>query len=242
MRTRWSAILLVATVAGAIAIVPAAPALAHEGRGVGDGDLLMVVGFGTEPAFAGQPNSVQLILEHDGEPVVDLGNTLDVEVGFGDETMALELEPFFSVGEFGEPGDYRAWFIPTRSGTYSFHFSGTIDGEEVDETFTSGPDTFGDVGSPSDIMFPVQDPSTGDLAERIEQEIPRLNEAIEGVRTETLGQAASAAEDASAASERAAAASDDAGGARTLGLIGLVVGALGLLVGIGALVAARRKA
>lgn len=234
MRTRWMWIATLAIIGAAIVWLPASPALAHEGRGVGDGDLLMVVGFGTEPAYAGQPNSVQLILEHDGEPVVDLGNTLDVEVGFGDEAMALELEPFFSVGEFGEPGDYRAWFIPTRAGTYSFHFSGTIDGEEVDETLTSGPDTFSDVHSPSDIMFPVQDPSTGDLAERIEQEIPRLNEAIEGVRTETLDQAETA-------SEQAAAAVDDVDGARTLGLIGLVVGALGLLVGIGAFAAARRK-
>jgi hypothetical protein len=236
MRTRWNAMLLVATVATGIAVVPAPPALAHEGRGVGDGDLLMVVGFGTEPAYAGQPNSVQLLLEHGGEPVVDLGNTLDVEVGFGDETMALELEPFFSVGEFGEPGDYRAWFIPTRPGTYTFHFSGTIDGEEVDEEFTSGPDTFSDVDSPSDIMFPVQDPSTGELAERIEQEIPRLNEAIDGVRADAVARAERAAEAA------AATASDDVDGARTLGLIGLIVGALGLLVGIGALVAARRKA
>jgi hypothetical protein len=241
MRTRWKAIVFIAAWAGAIAVVPAAPAFAHEGRGVGDGDLLMVVGFGTEPAYAGQPNSVQLILEHDGEPVVDLGTTLDVEVSFGDETMALELEPFFSVGEFGEPGDYRAWFIPTRPGSYTFHFSGTIDGEDVDEEFTSGPDTFGDVGSPTDIMFPVQDPSTGDLAERIEQEIPRLNEAIEGVRTEALGQAETAADQASAAADRAAAAQDDVGGAKTFGLIGLVVGALGLLVGIGALAVARRR-
>lgn len=238
MRTRSFKMLLGAVLGTAIVSLPASTALAHEGRPTGDGDLLMIVGFGTEPAYAGQPNSVQLILDHDGEPVVDLGTTLDVEVAFGDQTMALELEPFFEVGEFGTPGDYRAWFIPTRSGQYEFHFSGTIDGEEVDETFTSGPDTFGDVTSPSDIMFPEQDPSAGELAERIDQEVPRLNEAIEGVRTE----ATEAVGQAETAADRAAAASDDADGAKTFGLIGLIVGALGLLVGLGAIVTARRKA
>jgi hypothetical protein len=199
-------------------------ALAHEGRRMGD--LEMVVGFGTEPAYAGQPNSVQLILAHHGRPVVDLGDTLAVEVSFGDETMEVPIEPFFAVGEFGEPGDYRAWFIPTRVGRYAFHFSGTIDGEEVDETFRSGPTTFSNVLDPADIQFPVQDPSTGELAERIDREIPRLTSAIEDAGAGAIA--------------RANRASDDASSARTLGVIGLVVGGLGLIVAATALALSRR--
>jgi hypothetical protein len=197
----------------------------------------MVAGFGTEPALAGQPNSVQLILVHDGEPVVDLGDTLDVEVTFGDESMALTLEPFFEEGEFGTPGDYRAWFIPTRPGTYEFHFSGTIDGEDVDETFTSGPQTFGDVESPTDLMFPAQDPTTGELAERIDREVPRLTDAIDEAGS-SADQAVTAAADASAT---AGGAVDDAAGARTLGVVGIVVGALGVLVAAGGVVMSRRR-
>jgi hypothetical protein len=177
---------------------------------------------------------VQLILEHDEEPVVDLGNTLDVEVSFGDETMALELEPNFAVGAFGEPGDYRAWFIPTRPGQYTFHFTGTIDGEEIDETFTSGPDTFSDVNATADIEFPVQDPTNGELADRIEQESGRIGDA-----GDTAEQAMAAADEAAAGVEKA---SDDASGARTLGVIGLVVGALGLLAAVTAIVSGRRRA
>jgi hypothetical protein len=213
------------------ALAPAA--LAHEGRPTGDGDLVMVVGFGTEPAYAGQPNSVQLILEHDEEPVVDLGNTLDVEVAFGDQTMALELEPNFEVGEFGEPGDYRAWFIPTRPGQYTFHFTGTIDGEEIDETFTSGPETFSDVLDTADIEFPAQDPTNGELAERIEQESGRIADA------------SAAADEARAAADQASAdlqqASDDAASAQTMGIIGIIVGAIGLIVAVVALMMGRRK-
>jgi hypothetical protein len=221
--TRAPVLAFVATLATATLLAPAATA--HEDRS--QGDIEMVVGFGTEPAYAGQPNSVQLVLLHDGEPVVDLGDTLDVEVSFGDETMALPLEPNFAVGAFGEPGDYRAWFIPTRPGQYTFHFSGTIEGEEVDETFTSGPRTFSDVNNPAEIQFPVRDPSNGELAERIDREVPRLTSAIEDVRTAAVVEAEQAV--------------DDARAARALGLAGLVAGALGLLAGGAALAVARKR-
>src|SRR5687767_7934947 len=113
MMRRIAAVVATAAVAGVL-VSPASAAFAHEGRM--QGDLEMVVGFGTEPAYAGQPNSVQLRLVHDGEPVVDLGDTLEVEVSFGDVTQEFPLEPNFAVGAFGEPGDYRAWFIPTAPG------------------------------------------------------------------------------------------------------------------------------
>jgi hypothetical protein len=222
MPKRSSGLIFAAASALTVLLLTAAPALAHEGRKLGD--LEMVVGWGTEPAYAGEVNSGQLLLVHHGEPVVDLGDTLDVEVTFGDETEPLTLEPFFEVGEFGTPGDYRAFLIPTEPGQYSFHFSGTIDGEEVDETFTSGPGTFDDVENPQAAQFPVEQPSTGELAERIDREVPRLTGSIE---------------EAQAAANAAA---DDASSANTLGLIGIIVGAVGLIVAIVALVwAGRRK-
>ena len=218
----------IATVAGAILLILllAPPASAHEGRRLGD--LEMEVGFGTEPALVGEPNSVQLLLVHDDEPVVDLGNTLDVEVSFGEQDpIQLELEPFFEVGEFGTPGDYRAWFIPTSAGQYTFHFSGTIDGEDVDETFMSGPDTFSDVEGTADLQYPEQLPSTGELAQRIDREVPRLTDAIDETQT--------------TAAAEARGASNDASSARTVGVIGIVVGALGLVLAVAAILLSRRK-
>lgn len=43
-------------------------------------------------------------------------------------------------------------------------------------TFISGPDTFNDVQDISEQSFPAQDPSTGELAERLERELARVNE------------------------------------------------------------------
>ena len=119
MWERSKRLLLVAALVLALVLLPAAPAFAHEARELGH--LEMEVGWGTEPAFAGEVNSVQLLLVHDGQPVVDLGDTLDLEVTFGDTTTPMTLEPFFGEGE-GTPGDYRAWFIPTSAGRYTFHF------------------------------------------------------------------------------------------------------------------------
>jgi hypothetical protein len=206
-------------------VLLAGPAAAHEERHVGDLDL--VVGFGQEPAYAGQPNSVELLLSTGGNPVTDLGDTLTVSVGFGDQSKDLSVEPFFEVGEFGTPGDYRAWFIPTRAGQYSFHFTGTIRGTKIDETFTSGPKTFGDVDNPTDAEFPVQDPTNGELGERIDREIPRLEASITDVKTSVDRSVGSAV--------------DDVSSARTLALVGVALGALGLIAAIAAIAMTRRS-
>ena len=206
-------------------VLLAGPAAAHEERHVGDFDL--VVGFGEEPAYAGQPNSVLLLLSRGGQPVTDLTDTLSVTVGFGDQSEDLSVEPFFEVGEFGTPGDYRAWFIPTRAGKYSFHFTGTIHGTKIDETFTSGPKTFGDVENPTDAEFPVQDPTNGELSDRIAREIPRLEASITDAKTSIDRSVESAV--------------DDVSSARTLALVGVALGALGLIAAIAAIAMTRRS-
>lgn len=218
-------VVAVSAVVVAMLAFGAVPASAHEERDVGS--YSFAVGFGQEPAYAGQPNSVQMFLSQNGKPVNDLGDTLSVSVSFGDQSMDLSIEPFFEIGEFGTPGDYRAWFIPTRAGQYTFHFTGSIDGQKVDETFTSGPKTFDDVVSPTDAEFPIQDATNGELADRITREIPRLDSAIADAKSAAQGSVASA--------------SDDAKSAKTLGLIGIVVGALGLIAGISGIGVARRR-
>jgi hypothetical protein len=196
------------------------PALAHEERDVGPFHL--AVGFGEEPAYAGQENSVQMFLnDANDQAITDLGDTLKVEVGYQGQTLpALTMQPNFEVGEFGIPGDYRAFFFPTRPGSYSFHLTGTIKGQKIDETFTSGPSKFSDVDDPSAVEFPVKDPTTGQLAERLDRELPRVT---------------------ATAQAQATTARDRADSARTLALIGILVGGVGLAAGVaGIMLGARR--
>jgi hypothetical protein len=162
------------------------PASAHERRTVGD-QWQFVVGWGDEPAYSGFKNSVQLILSGmDEQPVVDLGETLDVEIIFGDEKRKLKMEPAFRVGSFGRPGDYRAYITPTRPGTYTFRFVGTIKDTKIDESFTSGEETFDGITDTGDIQFPARDPSNAQLATRLDRQFDRLDGDLGSVRAFAL--------------------------------------------------------
>lgn len=187
----------------AFMLLTAPPASAHERRKVGRYNF--VVGWGDEPAYSGFKNSVQLILSDAAEkPVTDLGDTLKVEVTFGDQTKTLTIEPAFLVGVFGQPGDYRAWITPTRAGDYTFRFTGTIKGQKIDQRFACGEETFDCITDVSEIEFPADDPATGELKERLDREIPRLTASV-------------------------ADTDDQAGLATLLGIIGTALGALGLI-------------
>ena len=131
--------------------------LAHESRDLDD--ITMVVGFLDEPVYVGQKSGLELRVTHDGEPSEGLEETLQAEVIFGDETRQLEISP-----QFGEPGAYRSVFIPTAAGPYTFRIFGEIDGEAVDESFTAGPDTFGEVQDTAGNQFPVVFPAAADVA------------------------------------------------------------------------------
>jgi hypothetical protein len=197
----------------------AGPALAHEERMVGK--YHFAVGFGDEPAYAGQKNSVELILAGpNDQPVVDLTDTLKVEVMFGNQKLELPLQPNFEVGEFGNPGDYRAWFFPTRAGAYTFHFFGTIKGQNVDQSFTSSPTTFAEVTDPSQVEFPVKDPTVAQVAQRIDREFPRLSTAL---------------------ADQGGSARKSAKSAKTIAYVGLGVGILGVVLAIAAMATGRRR-
>lgn len=137
--------------------VGAGAAMAHESRDVGE--YTLVVGFLDEPVYAGLKSGLDLRISAGETPVEGAEETLEAEVSFGDETRALELSP-----AFGEPGAYRSVFFPTAAGRYTFRIFGEIDGRAIDESFTSGPDTFGDILDTAGGQFPVVYPPTSDLA------------------------------------------------------------------------------
>jgi hypothetical protein len=210
-----------ATVAAVLAVVLvpllAAPALAHGEHKVADYDV--EVGFGTEPAYAGVTNSVQLIITSNGRPVTN-ANGLKVAVSTGDaEAKPFPLEPYWG-DDFGQKGDYRAVFIPTAPGAYTFHVTGTLGGRKVDERYTSGKDGFDEVTDPAEVQYPNPEPTGSQLTTRLDRETARLNAALAAEREQ---------------------ADDQVADARRLATIGLVVGALGLLAAVGMGVVALRR-
>ncbi|MGH2594350.1 MAG: hypothetical protein ACRDH7_00075 [Actinomycetota bacterium] len=224
----------------AVALLPAVATIlflpgiasAHEQYDVGP--IHMEVGFGTEPTYIGQPNSVQLLLTRnsDGKPILDLGDTLSVTVSFGGQTTdAFPIVPNFEPGGDGIQGDYRAWFVPTQAGAYTFHFTGTVDGTKVDHSFVGGPKTFSTVEDMSSITFPkVVFPANNELAARIESDSAR-----------TLSALAGAAKSVTDAKTEASDAKSAASTARTIAIIGVLVGIAGLAIGITALSSARKR-
>jgi hypothetical protein len=144
-----------------LAIVALAPtALAHGHLGVGDKEFS--VGWADEPAFAGQLNAVQLLLEHDGKPVLGLENTLRVIVSVGGKSS----DPMKLHAAFDSPGEYRADLIPTVPGGYTFRFVGKVSNEKVDQSFTAPKDGFDEVEGTTAIAFPNAAPTNTELAER----------------------------------------------------------------------------
>lgn len=202
---------IAASAATAIAalMILAGPASAHTERTKGPIDL--EIGFLVEPVYVGSPNAVFVDLSRDGHPVTDLGGSLSVTVGFGDQTSdPMSFEPL------EEPGQYQAPFIPSQPGPYTFALSGKVDGTKVDLSLTSGPKTFDKAEDPSSAMFPAVDtPTSAELADRIEREATRSQDAV-------------------------AAAEDAASSAKTIGFIGIAIGALGVIIG-GLAFATRRR-
>ncbi len=158
----------------------AGPASAHESRVVGH--IVMVVGWGEEPTYAGYQNAAGVRLsevgrtgEEEGPPIADA--QIQVEILFGDETSTTSTGPLPMEEAFSEPGLFEADIIPTRPGTYTYHVTGTVAGQTIDEVFTSSEDTFSDVNVPADIQFPEQDPSAGELAQAVERLSARVDES-----------------------------------------------------------------
>lgn len=151
-----------AAVLGALlAIVANGATLAHEPRDVGD--INIVVGNRNEPVFAGEESGLEFWVTHAGEPVEGLEETLQATVAYGDQTRDLPISP-----KHGEPGGYQSVYLPTAAGQYTYRIWGEIDGEAFDETFVSGPDTFGDVQEQAGGQFPVVYPAMGDLVQAAE--------------------------------------------------------------------------
>jgi hypothetical protein len=132
-------------------------AFAHQRQlyTIGGQDYLIVIGSLNEPIFVDDKSGVDLrVLRADpnnpmnssaegAAPVEGLEETVQVEIGAGNNTKVLQLEP-----AFGEPGAYEAPFYPTVATTITYRLFGTINNTPVDLTFTCTP--AGEAGAAAD--------------------------------------------------------------------------------------------
>ena len=203
-------IIRLAVVGGLVAagvVIPAVAASAHAEWEQGPYDFAM--GFGTEPAYVGFPNSVEVIIHlKKGLKGVDTAaDTLNATVAYGSaQPHPVTLEGNFDEDSGGSPGDYRGAFVPTQAGKYTMHLFGKVGNTKVDKTFSSSPTTFASVVDPSTIEYPTKIPTATELNAKVDRELPRIQ-----------AQATSAANDA-------------ASSAKTLAVVGIVVGVLALVV------------
>jgi hypothetical protein len=197
----------------------AAPALAHAETDVGP--YSVAIGLGSEPAYVGFPNSVEVIIHERASDrgVLTAADTLKATVTFGSRSMPVSLDPNFDEDSGGSPGDYRGAFVPTQPGEYTIHVEGKIDDTPIDETFTSSPTTFDPVTDPATIEFPTLIPTVTELAAKLDREIPRVQ---------------------ALAASRVRSASGSASTAKTLAVVGILVGVMGLGAGAVGLARTRR--
>jgi hypothetical protein len=221
--------LFVALLVGAsVLFMSTAPAFAHTTKTVGN--YQFTVGWQHEPTYVGVQNGVALFV-HDasGNPVDDLGATgLKVQVVFSGQTsdpliMQASFDPDTKLGTHGE---FDAAIIPTRPGDYTFHFTGDINGQKIDESFTSGPQTFDTAKAPSPIEFPAKDPTIAELADGFNRLGPRVD-AARVTTAQALAKAKSAQSSATAAT--------------TLAIVALVAGLAVGGAGLRSAIRARRK-
>jgi hypothetical protein len=141
-------------------------AYAHERRMVGP--YQFVVGWLTEPAYLGQLNSLDLRItdtrQNPAAPVSGLEKTLTADLAAG----GLAPFPLAVSARFGTAGAYNGVVMPTVKGTYTFHITGKIDTTNIDEKFTSGPGTFGDIEDTAAVQYPQKVPVADELGKKLD--------------------------------------------------------------------------
>jgi len=116
------------------------------------GNYLVEIGWDNEPAYTGLANGAQVTIKKGSgdtaQPVINALKDLQISIKYGTITKPLDFLPSSTVD-----GQYDAVLIPTKVGTYSLVFSGTVEGQAI-----NGEIPLDDVASVDSLNFP---PSSG---------------------------------------------------------------------------------
>ena len=130
------------------------PAEAHVTKVFGN--YLVEVGWNNEPVYTGLVNAAQVTIKKgsgdSAKPVINALKNMQISLKYGGVTKPLDFLPSSTVD-----GQYNAPLIPTRVGTYSIVFKGTIEDQAIDTEIQ-----LDDVASVDTLNFP---PTTGSSAD-----------------------------------------------------------------------------
>ncbi|MEO9321635.1 MAG: hypothetical protein ABI361_13290 [Nitrososphaera sp.] len=213
------------------------PASAHVSKTFGN--LTVELGWNNEPAIAGQLNAAQLTIftgsSSKPQPVLNAVSNLDATLQYGTVTKKLDFLPSGTTD-----GQYLATILPTREGSYSVHFKGTVNNQNIDTTIN-----LDDVASSSTIEFPpVSSGSTGistgsgnatgvssAVLSQLGGIISQLTNDVDAAKKS----ADQAAQNSAAAQQSVSDAKAAADRAYMVGITGIGVGAAGIVIAVIAL-------
>ncbi len=148
--------------------------------------------------------------------VTGLSETLEMELTH----LSTSTSKTLALTEvINDPGHYIAEFIPTAPGDYRVRFFGSIEGNHIDETFDSGPDTFDTVIASDAVQFPV---------------VLESNREIRNAAQGALDTAQNLETDLDATSSTASLS-------MIIGIVGVSLGVLAVVMSILAITIARRR-
>jgi hypothetical protein len=146
-------LLLVATIVF-VSPLTVKPAEAHTTKVFGN--YLIQIGWDNEPVYNGLVNAAQVTIKKgsgdNAKPVINALKNMQISIKYGGMTKSLDFLPSSTVD-----GQYDATFIPTRVGTYSLIFKGTVEDQMID---TEIP--LDDVASVEALNFPSSASSSVD--------------------------------------------------------------------------------
>ncbi|MBI1828537.1 MAG: hypothetical protein HY222_06650 [Thaumarchaeota archaeon] len=150
------------------------------------GNYIVEVGWANEPAFAGQMNSIQVIVKKDnvdnGTAIVDALANMQISVKYGTVSKQLDFVPSDEV-----LGLYSSPLIPTRVGSYNVAMKGTVEGQNIDTEYV-----LDDVGSSDTINFPQTSDTSSNMGQ-IGTIINQLTSDIEDAKSSANSAAQSVA-------------------------------------------------